>query len=469
MFVKSVFVVFYTFFPLLLVAQDQPLGEIIDTVRCLREPTQSYALYLPTSYSPDQNRPVVIVFEPAARGALPIKQFQRAAEKLGYIVLASNNSRNGSWDIALGSAEAMLADVVERYAVDKDRIYTSGFSGGSRVATSVAVITGQVEGVIACGAGFPNVAEYKPKPIHRFSYVALVGDKDMNYQEHTQVKQELDKMGLRNNKIVFSGIHQWPPANQIVRACYWLELQAFKKGLDSNEHWNANQTFEQFTVYADSLHAVGNLAGAEEVYHQIITDFDGILDLKLIKDKLEAIRLSKAFKKQQKTAEKINRKELANQLRIDEAFNEALHTQLRVQKDSTIKTVTWWYHEIDFWKKIAKTADLEKRHMALRLINFIWAKFATSSFSFSQKGALGTAVTFTDIWLRAEPESKWAHWSMAKLMARKGDVEKSIAHIKVVASDNKNFRGKAIRREPSFTTILDDPRIREVIHALDHE
>ena len=49
-------------------AQDLPVGAIVDDVKCLAEPSQSYALYVPSRYSPDRKWSLLIAFHPGARG-----------------------------------------------------------------------------------------------------------------------------------------------------------------------------------------------------------------------------------------------------------------------------------------------------------------------------------------------------------------------------------------------------------------
>ena len=77
-------------------AQDLPKGQIIDEVKCQADASQTYALYLPSGYSPDRKWSVILAFDARGRGRVPVVQFQAAAEKYGYIVAGSNNSRNGS-------------------------------------------------------------------------------------------------------------------------------------------------------------------------------------------------------------------------------------------------------------------------------------------------------------------------------------------------------------------------------------
>ena len=53
-------------------------------------------------------------FDPGARGKLPVELMKDAAERFGYIVVGSNNSRNGSWKIEAEAAEAKLRAGIAR-------------------------------------------------------------------------------------------------------------------------------------------------------------------------------------------------------------------------------------------------------------------------------------------------------------------------------------------------------------------
>src|SRR4030095_13564057 len=115
-----------------------PRGQIIDKIEALNDPSQSYALYLPSNYTLDRKWPVLYAFDPGARGRVPVERFKEAAEKYGWIVLGSNNSRNGPMDVAVNAWNAMQIDSHQRFAIDDERIYATGFSGGARVAVHIA-------------------------------------------------------------------------------------------------------------------------------------------------------------------------------------------------------------------------------------------------------------------------------------------------------------------------------------------
>src|SRR5215475_13441521 len=118
-------------------AQTPAPGTVHASVTVAADPTNSYALYLPSGYSANKRWPLLLVFDPFARGEISVKLFYEAAEKYGFIVVGSNNSRN--FQDPSAAIRTLWADVKERYAIDPRRIYTAGLSGGARVASSIAL------------------------------------------------------------------------------------------------------------------------------------------------------------------------------------------------------------------------------------------------------------------------------------------------------------------------------------------
>src|SRR5947208_1205053 len=128
--------------------QDLPRGSIVDEVRCAADATQSYALYLPSGYSPDRKWNLLIAFHPAARGRLMVEKYRAAAEAYGYIVAGSNNSRNGSWAASSAAVQAMSADLGQRFSMDANRIYATGRSGGAGAALRIRLGGNNLAGAI---------------------------------------------------------------------------------------------------------------------------------------------------------------------------------------------------------------------------------------------------------------------------------------------------------------------------------
>ena len=143
-------------------------GQIAD-VSSGSDAAQTYAMYLPSAYTPAKRWPIIYFFDPGGRGRRPVELYKDIAETYGFILAGSYNSRNFSSDEGK-AVNAIWQDTHSRLALDERRSYASGFSGGARVAGAMALSgpTGQVAGVIAHGAGYPRSgAETLRRPILR--------------------------------------------------------------------------------------------------------------------------------------------------------------------------------------------------------------------------------------------------------------------------------------------------------------
>jgi predicted esterase len=201
-----------------------------EKVTCLADPTQSYALFLPSSFDPERRWPVLFLFDPGARGPAGVEAFRPAAETFGWILVGSNGSRNGPLEASVRAARALWTDVRERLPVDPRRSYAAGFSGGARVASLFPRIVGEkIAGIIGCGAGL--AAGVGPGEIGAAAFFGLVGLKDFNYAEMMRLDQDLDGAAVPHRVFVFDGAHSWPPPDDCARAIEWMEVTAMKQGL----------------------------------------------------------------------------------------------------------------------------------------------------------------------------------------------------------------------------------------------
>lgn len=254
----------------ILCAADLPLGQIIDDVKCAADPAQSYALYLPSNYTPEKTWSVILAFDPLGRGRAPVVQYQAAAEKYGYIVAGSNNSRNGPWNISLTAAQAMSADVRNRFAVDEKRIYAAGQSGGARVSMALALSTSQFAGVFASSAGFPDS---RPRTLLPFPVFATAGTDDFNYVEMRRFDRVLTSP---HRLVVFEGGHTWLPSEIAVEAVEWMEIQEMKSGRRPHDDSLLDRIFAARSARVDALTRDVDIYIAVS---SLASDFDGLRDV----------------------------------------------------------------------------------------------------------------------------------------------------------------------------------------------
>ena len=272
------------FLPLLLMGAlcasgaDLSRGKIIDPVECQTEAGQSYALYLPSGYNPSRRWSVIFIFDPGGRGRRGVERYQAAAEKYGYILAGSNNSRNGPWEVSLVAAKAMMQDVDHRFTIDPKRAYTAGMSGGARVALKIALDSGSMAGVFASSAGFPDEFHNSvPFPIF-----GTAGSDDFNHQE----MWELDTHLTSAHRVeYFGGGHAWLPAEVAMDGVEWMELQAMKARITPLDPKWMDEFFARRVARAD---AAGKAESLREL-RSIVADFQGLKDVTAIRARAAAL------------------------------------------------------------------------------------------------------------------------------------------------------------------------------------
>lgn len=258
-------------------SQTPAAGVVHSSVPVAAEPSNSYALYLPSTYSTVKRWPLLLIFDPFARGEVSVKLFHEAAEKYGFILVGSNNSRN--FQDPSAAIRALWADLKDHYAIDPRRIYTAGLSGGARVAASVALACKScIAGVIANSAGLPNGA--KP-PIPEFTdWFLTAGTTDFNYPEQLHLQETLEARHVVSRFVVFDGPHNWMPKELADRALAWFQLRAMVKGLVPIDIEFVAQQFQSRVAEAQAEQKAGDVLAATRAYREIAQDFSSVRDVK---------------------------------------------------------------------------------------------------------------------------------------------------------------------------------------------
>jgi hypothetical protein len=263
-------------------------GTVIPGVSCAEKPEQTYALYLPATYSPDRAWSLVLAFHPAADGPRIVETFRAGAEQLGYIVAASNNARNGPHEVSAAAAQAMGADVSRRFAIDARRVYVAGFSGGGRVALGLALANPSIAGVIASSAGFPDS---QPRAELPFAVYSTAGVEDFNYLEMRLLDRELRSPHFLS---VFAGGHVLPPEDVATEALEWLEIQAMRSGVREKDVPLATRILERRRA---RLAASSDPVETFYLLDAVVRDFTSVLDVSAEARQLEAMSRQPEVKK----------------------------------------------------------------------------------------------------------------------------------------------------------------------------
>jgi predicted esterase len=338
-------------------AQELPRGAIVDDVRCAADPTQSYALYLPSSYTPGRPWNLLMGFHPAARGRVIVEKYRAAAEAYGYVVAASNNSRNGAWDVSARAVVAMAADVTGRFTIDPARIYLTGMSGGARVAMQVALRKNAIAGVIASSAGYPDA---RPRGSVPFAVFGTAGTDDFNYSEMRQLDRALK---TSHRLVIFEGGHTMPPDAVAMEAIEWMELQAMASGLRPRDEALIGRLFEK---REQAVTAAGQSAAAVHLLQELAADFKGLRDVTAAAARAGVLATQKDIKAAlaRERADDDAETRLVNEIATLEA---GLQSDERAQ-DSLIELRSLLAR---LWKQATAEADSAERGRARRVLRVI--------------------------------------------------------------------------------------------------
>ena len=212
-------------------------GEVINHIPCIQDSGETFCLYLPKDYDSTKSWPVIYLFDAHARGKLPVNKYKELAETYKVILVGSNNSQNGLQPETYDKiANDLLTTTQSILNISQTRMITAGFSGGGKVAASVAIKNSSVYSVISCGAGL----DVKSLGSGYFNYVTVVGKGDFNYWDMVETDQQLGKTPLKHLLMTFDGIHEWPDVKTM--------SEAISFSLDPSKSNNQNANNIDFSV-----------------------------------------------------------------------------------------------------------------------------------------------------------------------------------------------------------------------------
>ena len=422
-----------------------PTGKTIERVVTLHDGSQSYALYLPKAYTPDKKWPILYGFSPAARGVDPVILFRNAAEKYGWIVAGSNNSRNGPHEPIQQAIDAMLKDTEARLSIDPARRYATGFSGGARVAFSLAAGKG-FAGVIPCGAGMASYMK-PPENGSALAVAAIVGDKDFNYQEMLRLEETLDGIGgIRHRLAVFDGEHRWPPPDLAESAVRYMEIiRRMAKGPATDE-----ETTALFLAEAAAAEKQAAVKGQYLRGHRHLT---------------ELAAMAKGTAAEKPLAARLAILEASDRLAREKADFEAFR-KLRGEHAEAEKSDEAFVAAMTAFRKFAeehKESDAGMR--AAALVAGMGYRMAMGGAQLHQAGRYAEAV----VWLRRArllyPADAQLAYNLACAQARTGAKD---AALKTLADAiDLGFRDKAhIEKDPDWDSLRSDPAYRKILEKL---
>ena len=419
-------------------------GEILSKVVCQADPTKSYALYIPGEKD-NQPLPVIYFFDPHGDGLLPVKKYKSLADSFHFILVGSNNSKNGNdFNEAENIFDAMKEDVVKRIAVDGDRIYLCGFSGGAKVATFLGLHFPGIKGIIANGAGLGDITTAGN---FKFSYMAIAGNGDLNMTDMVSIDKILDKTSTMHRIIFFDGIHEWAPESTMDITFEGLQLDAMRDNLIPKDTSFINGFITQMRKVVEKEEKDNELIKAQQNCQLATAMLSGFTDQEnWFRQKQNSIEKTTAFQKEENERQTLLQKE--------ESLK-SVYQQQFMNSDGN-----YWNKTIVDVKARAK-ANNPEGHMYQRLQAYLSLAFYSISNQMINKDQNKEAEYFVSLYKMADPTNTEAWYFSAILDARnhnaiktKEDLEKAVA----LGFNDK----KRLEQQPEFSKATFNINLSEI-------
>jgi hypothetical protein len=433
-------------------------GVLVEKELCRADTNYSYAYYLPSYYDFMKRWPVIFIFEPGARGPLGIEVFKEMAEQRGYAIFCSNNARNGPTRLIMDAAEAMFKDVYSRFSLLNERTYLSGFSGGSRVSSMIAAMTGKVNTIIGAGAGFSERIEDLEI---NFDYYGITSYLDFNYSEMMSLEKKLDSMEVNHAFSIFDGAHDWPPPLQIEMAVLWMEITDMKQGImDTDE-----TVVKRYSTIMDSLQAA---------YADSGRFLDQVRSLKNWRNAVSGIgnteRPDSILQPLLDDPVVLQKMAYADALLEQEV---SLSKELKIGLEGLIIPYLYEEQPDKYWEdwlirinefKADSVVEMQQMgtRIQLRIVANCWMEF----YSFMENKRTDKAGKFLHVWEIFDPESLALHWYYAKYFTETNNKKKAVQHLETCRElGMKNYT--RLQSDTTFSKLVGYKKFNELIVEMD--
>lgn len=392
----------------------------IQTIKASKDSLVKYSLYIPKTYSESKKYPVVFLFDPQGNGNLPVEKYQQLADKFEMVLAGSYNSENGlAWDKIQPQILVMMEDCKSKLSIDKNRIYTSGFSGGSRVASGMAISGDEIKGVIGCGGGFPGKSNNIGYP---FDYYGIVGEEDFNLGEMRQLDLSMNNSGMIHYISEVKGGHQWPDLKDMQTAFLWLNMSAMRKNVVPK-----NQSLIDSLTNA-GMNEISQKKKKNENYEALlackkwISILKDLTSVESFKSEGNSLFQSEPVKARLAKITIIEEKEMELTRNFWSAFEK--------------EDFQWWKSNYSNLQSLSQNNSLpqEERSMYKRLKGFLGLAAFSFSNSAIQQSDYEKALKFLQIYELVEPKNSEHAYLHAKIYAAKGNWKLTKASMKKAVS-----------------------------------
>ncbi len=338
-------------------------GVVIDSLIINDSIPATFSLFLPTSFETSKKWPVAVVTDLKGNAQKALSLLVGAAQSEEYILVAPNGLSDS---ITLSKNILHLGKTLDKidvmFPVDKNRVYTVGFSSGAQFASLAPLFIKEIDGVLSIGGSLPNSELLSTK--NRFKFIGIVAREDFSFRDLLQSKKILNQLKFENRLILYDASNKLPEHSNLIRALKWLKLSDMAKGIlpaDSvyihNSLLHDSQKVSEL-MNANKLLLAEQLMGEMQSVYRLHTEVDSLREAK------KELRKQKNYRTQKRSQNAFFFKE--NFLRED--------YQYYLEEDVltyNFNNLGWWNYQMGELNKYVQSKNRFEKQMGLRLIGYV--------------------------------------------------------------------------------------------------
>lgn len=190
----------------------------------------TWEVYVPDGYQSDKPAGLMVYISPSMSGKIP-RGWKSVLDRHNIIWIAANRSGNRA-KAARRAVFAVIAPTLasKHYAIDAERVYLSGLSGGGRMAGMVAADNSRLFKGAIYNCGIDSLDKHPPRQLDLFKqnhFVFVTGTLDHMLEQTKEVHKQYLQSGIENSKlmVIRNMTHGNPRGADFDKAIQYLDLR----------------------------------------------------------------------------------------------------------------------------------------------------------------------------------------------------------------------------------------------------
>lgn len=409
----------------------------------------NYSLFIPVSVDLSKPVTVLICFDPAALGAVPVERFRPIAEAHRLVIAGSNAPRTGNTKQDVKSAESVWVDLHRRLRVAPRGVYVVGYSWGMNPALELMTRHRDQLGGAIIGAAQADALTADSAP--PFDLALFAAREDANRIGLEKLAATLQRRDVSARLFMALEATEWPRTETLRDIWEWLLRQQLRRQARPEVANEITSSMRRSFEYAASLEARSLWLEAYDSYAALSKEPDGGPWSSRAKAQLTHLEQLAAFKAARKSEEasRIQEQRLLDGVR------------------RTISAIANSRPDAHTRRQLVVSLGLEKLRKdgaptSQRALSRVFSDAYNVGLQGLLEGRIHQALGGLAVAVEARPDGPLALYNFACALALHGERVDALKYLKRAVATGR-FTADQISKDPDFSALRDDPEYQKLI------